>query len=181
MESVGSTHQINDYTYSAEFKVASYRATGSDGAVAPPGPWRLRSWFYPALLHGQLGERMLELQAPRCIRVFLWSDGLGKKRKRKRRKKARGRRRATARLLFRKRGMLGFDFLSLQLIPDRSVQIHDYWYCCCSVDKMTHSSSNGCLVTVQILLCSGRLVPSCILKVYWNSIHICWWSHLPVV
>ena len=37
MESVGSTHQINDYTYSAEFKVASYRATGSDGAVAPPG------------------------------------------------------------------------------------------------------------------------------------------------
>ena len=86
--------------------------------------------------------------------------------KEKKLKKTRGKRRPTLRMLFRRRGMLGFDYLDFQILSDRSVQIHDHWYCCCSVDKMTHSSSNGCLVTVQILLCSGRLVPSCILKVY---------------
>ena len=103
-------------------------------------------------------------QAPRCILGLLCNDGFGKKEKKL--KKTRGKRRQTLRMLFRKRGMLGFDFLSLQLIPDRSVQIHDFWHCCCSMDKMTYSSSNGCLVTVQTLLGSGRLVPSCILKVY---------------
>ena len=103
-------------------------------------------------------------QAPRCILGLLCNDGFGKKEKKL--KKTRGKRRQTLRMLFRKRGMLGFDFLSLQLIPDRSVQIHDFWHCCCSMDKMTYSSLNGCLVTVQTLLGSGRLVPSCILKVY---------------
>ena len=103
-------------------------------------------------------------QAPRCILGLLCNDGFGKKEKKL--KKTRGKRRQTLRMLFRKRGMLGFDYLDSQILSDRSVQIHDYWYCCCSVDKMTHSSSNGCLVTVQILLYSGRLVPSCILKVY---------------
>ena len=89
-----------------------------------------------------------------------------KREKEKKLKKTRGKRRPTLRMLFRKREMLWFDYLDSQILSDRSVQIHDYWYCCCSVDKMTHSSSNGCLVTVQILLYSGRLVPSCILKVY---------------
>ena len=107
-------------------------------------------------------------QAPRCILGLLCNDGFGKKEreKEKKLKKTRGKRRPTLRMLFRRRGMLGFDYLDFQILSDRSVQIHDYWYCCCSVDKMTHSSSNGCLVTVQILLYSGRLVPSCILKVY---------------
>ena len=40
LESVGSTR---DSPYFAELNVASYRAGGSDGAVAPPGLWRLRS------------------------------------------------------------------------------------------------------------------------------------------
>ena len=29
---------------------------------------------------------MLELQAPRCIRVFLWRDGLGKKKEEEKRR-----------------------------------------------------------------------------------------------
>ena len=73
---------------------------------------------------------MLELQAPRCIRVFLWSDGLGKKeKKKKKRKKDARKKKSHSALAISKRGMLGFDYLSLQVILDRSVQIHNFWHC----------------------------------------------------
>ena len=145
------------------------QATGLPVAMGqshPQAPGELGVDFIPHCYTDNLESGCSSYKPLDAYESSYGATDFGKKRKRKRRKKARGRRRATARLLFRKRGMLGFDFLSLQLIPDRSVQIHDFWHCCCSMDKMTYSSSNGCLVTVQTLLGSGRLVPSCILKVY---------------
>ena len=51
---------------------------------------------------------MLELQAPRCIRVFLWSDGLGKKeKKKKRRKKDARKKKSHSALAISKKGDVG--------------------------------------------------------------------------
>ena len=50
---------------------------------------------------------MLELQAPRCIRVFLWNDGLGKKKKKKKKKKSARKKKSHSALAISKKGDVG--------------------------------------------------------------------------